>query len=39
MKGEVVLHDVGARENGVKTHVVQEYSFARPKIKLQRRHL
>jgi hypothetical protein len=31
MKVEVVLEDVGARENGAKTHVVQEYSFAHPK--------
>jgi hypothetical protein len=39
MKVEVVLHDVGARENGAKTHVVREYSFAHPMIKLQKRHL
>jgi len=39
MKVEVVLHDVGAKENGAKTHVVREYSFARLMIKLQKRHL
>jgi hypothetical protein len=39
MKVEVVLEDVGARENGAKTHIVQEYSFAHPRIKLQRRCL
>jgi hypothetical protein len=39
MKVEVVLHDVSARENDAKTHVVREYFFARPMIKLQKRHL
>jgi hypothetical protein len=39
MKVEVVLDDVGARENGAKTHIVQKYFFAHPRIKLWKRCL
>jgi hypothetical protein len=31
---EVVLEDVGVGENGVKTHVIQKYFHAPPRIKL-----
>jgi hypothetical protein len=34
MRVEVVLEDVGARENGAKAHVAIEYSFAHPITKL-----
>jgi hypothetical protein len=34
MKIEVVLEDVGGGKNGAETHIVQEYSFAHPRIKL-----
>jgi hypothetical protein len=36
---KVVLEDVGARENGAKARIVQEYSFAYPITKLQKKHL
>jgi hypothetical protein len=36
---EVVLKDVGARENGAKAHVALKYYFSRPKTKLQSMHL
>jgi len=39
MKAKVVLGFVGARKNGVKTYVVQEYFFTHPRIKLWRRCL
>jgi hypothetical protein len=39
MKVEVVLEDVGVKENGAKTHIVQEYYFAHPRIKLRKRCL
>jgi hypothetical protein len=34
MRIEMVLEDVGVGKNGVKVRVVQEYSFACPRIKL-----
>jgi hypothetical protein len=34
-----VSKDVGVGNNGARTQVVSEYSLARPKIKLWRRHL
>jgi hypothetical protein len=39
VKVKVVLEDVGARENGVRTHAAQEYFPAHLKTKLQKRHL
>jgi hypothetical protein len=34
-----VSKEMGVRENGVKVQVVQKYSLAHPRIKLQKKHL
>jgi hypothetical protein len=39
MKVKMVSEDMGAKENGAKVRIVQKYSLACPKIKLQRRCL
>jgi hypothetical protein len=39
MRIKVVSKDVHAKENGAKAWVVLKYSHARPKTKLQKRHL
>jgi hypothetical protein len=36
---EVVSKDVGVGKNGAKARIAQEYSLARPRAKLQSRHL
>jgi hypothetical protein len=37
MRAEVVLKDLGARENGVKMQVARKYSLAHLKVKLRGR--
>jgi len=39
MRVEMVLKDMGAKENGSKAWVFLKYSLAHPKTKLRRRHL
>jgi hypothetical protein len=35
VKVKVVLEDLDVKENGAKVQIAQEYSLARPKVKLQ----
>jgi hypothetical protein len=39
MRVKVVLDDMGARKNGAKTQVVQEYFFTHLKTKFWKKHL